>query len=95
MRTKEEKETVILFNEEEDTAKVYTHNARIKNKLKKLSKRFPKTCKYVGSNADGGMNYDIDKALVSIRTPYSEERKEKDRKRAIADNRIENCRKQQ
>ena len=33
MRTKDEKETIILFNEAEDTATVYTHNARLKNKL--------------------------------------------------------------
>lgn len=94
MRTKEEKETVILFNEAEDTANVYTHNARIKKKLKELSERFPKSCKYIGRNTDGGMSYDIDKSLVSIRTPYSEERKQKDRERAIAENRIENCRKE-
>lgn len=94
MRTKEEKETVILFNEAEDTASVYTHNARIKNKLKDLSERFPKSCKHISTNTDGGMSYDIDKVLVSIRTPYSEERKQKDRERAIAENRIENCRKE-
>ena len=33
MRSKYEKETIILFNEGEDEARIYTHNARMKSKL--------------------------------------------------------------
>lgn len=36
--TKIEQETIILFNEEEQTAEVYTFNDTLKARLKKLSK---------------------------------------------------------
>ena len=36
-----EKETILLFNEGEDTASVYTHNTRLIKKLKKLSEKYP------------------------------------------------------
>ena len=93
MRSKYEKETIILFNEGEDEARVYTHNARMKNKLKELAASCPDECKYVDCNEDGGVTYEIGKNLVSIRKPYSEERRMKDRVRAIAENKIRNCRK--
>lgn len=93
MRTKIEKETVIIFNEAESRAEIYTHNARIKNRLQELSELFPNNCRYVEVNADGGVSYEVDKGLVTIRKPYSEDRKQKDRERAISENRINNCRK--
>lgn len=91
MRTKVERETVILFNEAEEVAQVYSHNARIKNRLCELAANFPQQCKYLGVNEDGGVDYEIDKNLIAIRKPYSEERKQRDRERAIAENRIQNC----
>ena len=39
------------------------------------------------------MTFSLDKRLVTIRKPYSEERRKKDRERAIKENRIGNCRK--
>ena len=93
MRTKVEKETVVLFNEAEDRAEIYTHNARWKNRLQELSKQYPDECSQVSENAEGGMIFSFDKRLVTIRKPYSEERRKKDRERAIKENRIGNCRK--
>lgn len=93
MRTKVEKETVVLFNEAEDRAEIYTHNARWKNRLQELSKQYPDECSPVSENADGGMTFSLDKRLVTIRKPYSEERRKKERERAIKENRIGNCRK--
>ena len=93
MRTKVEKETVVLFNEAEDRAEIYTHNAKWKNRLQELSKQYPDECSPVSENADGGMTFSLDKRLVTIRKPYSEERRKKDRERAIKENRICNCRK--
>lgn len=93
MRTKIEKETVILFNEAEQTADVYTHNAKWKSKLLEMSKEYPQVCIFQEENTDGGVSYRVDKGMISLRKPYSEERKEKDRERAIRENRIGNCRK--
>ncbi len=93
MRTKGEKETIILFDELEDTATVYTHNARLKNKLASMKNEYPDSCKFLSENGDGGVTYRIDKSMVSVRKPYDEQRREKDRMRALADNRILNTRK--
>ena len=93
MRSKYEKETIILFNEGEDEARIYTHNARMKSKLKELAASSPDECKYVDCNEDGGVTYEITKNLISIRKPYSEERRMKDRERAVSENKIRNCRK--
>lgn len=41
--TKEEKETIILFNEREDRAKIYTYNAGLRKRLETFSKKYP-TC---------------------------------------------------
>lgn len=93
MRTKGEKETIILFNEAEDTATVYTHNTRLKNKLSSMCQEYPDHCTFLSDNGNGGVTYLIDKNMVSVRKPYDEQRREKDRLRALADNRILNTRK--
>ena len=82
-----EKETIILFNEEEAAAEVYTHNAALKQKLRLMSKESPKDCSFIEKNSCGGETYRINKKLVQIRKPYSEERRQKDRERALAQHR--------
>lgn len=94
MRTKGEKETIILFDELEDTATVYTHNSRLKSKLSSMRQEYPDHCVFLRENGDGGVTYRIDKNMVSVRKPYDEKRREKDRLRALADNRILNTRKE-
>ena len=39
--TKIEKETIILFNEEESTASIYTYNAGLRKRLATFSKKHP------------------------------------------------------
>ncbi len=39
--TKYEKETIILFNEGEDTASIYTYNASLRKRLALFSKKHP------------------------------------------------------
>ena len=39
--TKYEKETIILFNEAEDTASIYTYNAGLKKRLAAFSRKYP------------------------------------------------------
>ena len=38
--TKYEKETIILFNEGEDKASIYTYNAGLRNRLAAFSKKY-------------------------------------------------------
>lgn len=82
-----EQESVILFNEGDTEADVYTHNVRWKKRLAELAKSYPAQCQFVRKNREGGETYKVDKKLLSIRTPYSEERRQKDRERALAANR--------
>ena len=39
--TKLEQETVIIFNEADDFAEIFTYNGRLKSKLNKLCKEHP------------------------------------------------------
>lgn len=74
--TKSEKETIILFNESEDEASIYTYNTGLKNRLKKFSRQYPQLCHLKEKNKYGGVEYLIDKSRLSIhfQSPYSEER---------------------
>ena len=42
--TKYEKETIILFNEGEGTASIYTFNAGLKKRLALFAKKYPDLC---------------------------------------------------
>ena len=77
--TKVEKETIILFNEGESTASIYTYNAGLKKRLAAFSKRNPDLCRLEKSFIQGGVIYELDKSRLSIRlqAPYSEERRRK------------------
>lgn len=76
--TKEERETIVNFNEAEDTAVIYTFNNDLKKRLASFSKKYPDLCKLTVDDADfGSVTYEIQKSRVSIRlvAPYSEERR--------------------
>lgn len=74
--TKYEKETIILFNEAEEEASIYTHNAGLKKRLAAFSSKYPELCQLERSTAGGDVTYRIAKSRFSIRfqPPYSEER---------------------
>ena len=76
---KYEKETIILFNEGEDTANIYTYNASLRKRLALFSKKHPDLCKLEKSHEQGGVTYLLNKSRLSIRLqpPYSEERRRK------------------
>jgi hypothetical protein len=81
--SKEEKETIINFSENDDTANVYSCSKKIWNKCEKNGYDL------IDTNLDSNGNiisktYEIEKRLVSFRKPrvLSDEHKEKLRKRA-------------
>lgn len=88
-----EQETIINFNEEEPFASVYTHNPKMKKRLLQMARDHPSDCVFETKNQVGGMTYKVSKKLISLRMPYSEERREKDRQRALAANRLPPIRK--
>ena len=77
--TKYEKETIILFNEAEDTSSIYTYNTGLKKRLAAFSRKYPDLCHLEKSNDLGGVTYLMDKSRLSIRflPHYSEERRRK------------------
>ena len=77
--TKYEKETIILFNEGEDTASIYTFNAGLKKRLALFAKKYPGLCRQEKAHEQGGVSYVLDKSRLSIRLqpPMSEERRRK------------------
>ena len=62
--TKVEKETIILFNEGESTASIYTYNAGLKKRLAAFSKKYPDLCQLEKLEHLGGVSYLIDKSRL-------------------------------
>ena len=62
--TKIEKETIVLFNEGEDKANIYTHNAGLKKRLAAFSKKYPDLCRLEKSNVQGGVSYELAKSRL-------------------------------
>ena len=75
--TKYEQETIINYNQAEQTASVYTHDPKLLEKLARLTKKYPGQIK-----PDGPNSYLVPKGCVLIREPYSEERRAAARERA-------------
>lgn len=80
--TKAEQETIINFDEELDTASIYTHDARLIRKLRELEKRFPDQFVLEREGPQRAVTYTIPKRCVGIRPPYSEERRAAQRRDA-------------
>lgn len=78
-RDKLEMETVILYNEAEDTAEVYTQDPKLIIKLGKLTGKYPD--QFI-RDAGEPNRYKVPKSCVSVREPYSEERRKKASERA-------------
>lgn len=78
-----ERETVILFNEAEDTVSVYTFNPTLKRKLEGFSEKYPALCKKTAEDSLGSVTYSVakDRLSISLRAPLSEEKKEALRER--------------
>lgn len=80
--TKAERETVINYDQELDTASIYTHDLRMIKKLAALSKRFPEQFVLERHGPCQAVTYTIPKKCVGIRPPYSEKRKAEQRQDA-------------
>ena len=74
--SKYEKETIINWNESENTASIYTFNGDLKRRLAEFSRKYPQLCRLERSTPEGSVTYVMDKSRLSIRLvpPYSEER---------------------
>ena len=80
--TPAERETIIIFNDADSTANVYTHDRKLIDKLKRLHEKYPDQIFPDRKSRAGAVSYTVPKRCVSIRPPYSEERRKADSERA-------------
>ena len=67
-----EQETIILYNQAEATAEVYSHDPRLLEKLRRLAEKKDR------------QTFTVPKRCVSVREPYSAERRKAASERAKA-----------
>ena len=86
--SKIEQETVILFNEAETNASVYTYNGTLKRKLSGLCSTRPEEARQTKDDGRGGLTFEVPKRWVKVNAGpvYTEEQRQamKERARAIS-----------
>jgi hypothetical protein len=73
--TKEEKETILLTSEADDTWSIYTFNAALKKRLRKYAEKHPDLCRLKSEDEElGSATFIVSRSRVSIRflPPVSE-----------------------
>lgn len=75
----QEQETIILYNQAEATAEVYTHDPKLLAKLEALTEKYPS--QVTRKNA---LTFLVPKKCVQVREPYDELRRAAARERALA-----------
>lgn len=74
-----EQETILLYNQAEPAAQVYTHDPKLMKKLNRLAGKHPE--QVIKKDAH---NFIVPKRCVSVREPYSAERRKAASERARA-----------
>lgn len=64
-----EKETIILWNEAEKTASVYTHNTALQEQLAALCESHPERVRRTADNGHGGLTFELPKKWLKIAPP--------------------------
>lgn len=72
-----EQETIINWDNELDTASIYTHDPRLIGKLKALAEKYPDSFKLIRRGPKKAVTYQVPKKNISVRSPYNEERRKK------------------
>ena len=84
--SKIEQETVILFNEAEPTASVYTYNGALKRKLSGLCDIRPTEARQTRDDGRGGLTFEVPKRWIKVNASriLTAEQKEERAERARA-----------
>lgn len=67
--SKQEKETIILWNEAESRAEIYTYNPALQVQLTKLCARYPGMVRMTAENGCGGLTFELPKRWLRIVPP--------------------------
>lgn len=76
--TKKQKVTEVFYNAKDPTAEIYTHDSKLKKRLRVFAEEYPELCRQTDDDGQGGLWFEIAKERISIRltAPYSQERRE-------------------
>ena len=66
---KEERETIITYNEAEPVANVYTMNGALIRKLEGLTESRPGEARRVKNHPDGAQEYEVPKKWIKVQSP--------------------------
>lgn len=80
--SKYERETIIIYNQAEPNAMVYTHDPKLITKLRRLHDAAPEKVYSDFDELNGAARYIVPKNCVGIRPPYSDARRKADSERA-------------
>ena len=64
--TNMERETIILYNEAEKIAEIYTHNGSLKKRIRHLTSLHPDLFKIINEDTNGGMVCTMPKKRMSV-----------------------------
>ena len=81
--TPAERETIILFSDADKTASVYTHDAKLTARLETLARQYPDQVYVERQERPGAVSYIVPKSCIQIRAPFSAQRREAARQRAL------------
>ena len=72
--TKKQKVTELFYNAKDPTAEIYTHDSKLKKRLRAFAEEYPELCRLTDDNGQGGLWFEIAKERISIRltAPYSQ-----------------------
>lgn len=75
--TKKQKVTEVYYNAKDPIAEVYTHDTKLKKRMRKYAEEYPELCQLTDDDGQGGLRFEIDKSRIGIRltAPYSEDRR--------------------
>ena len=81
-----EQETVILFNEADASASVYTYNGALKRKLTGLCHTRPTEARLTKDDERGGLTFEVPKRWIKVNAGpvYTEEQRQAMKERAKA-----------
>ena len=57
--TNEERETIVCFNEQESTARVFTYNRKMSNYLREQASDPQTKCRLLEDNLNGGLTFEV------------------------------------
>ena len=60
--TKKQKVTELYFNEKDSITEIYTHNTKLKKRLKEYAAKYPELCQQTDDDEQGALRFEIDKS---------------------------------